>query len=88
MFPINYSVVEVTQNNLKIGDMVGLRLMRRERGSLITTSVPEKETPAPTDFFSVSVGSHSQVYSKLLLANVNDVSIYCYLNLKKKKKET
>lgn len=71
------SVVEITQNVMNIGDVVRLRLMRRERGSLIATSVPaeEKEIPAPTDFFSVSEANsqHCQVYSKLLLANVGDV---------------
>lgn len=58
---------------MNVGDNVKLRLMRRERGSLIATSVPEKEIPAPTAFFSVSDNSHCQVYSKLLLANVENV---------------
>ncbi|XP_043468016.1 RING finger protein 10 isoform X2 [Leptopilina heterotoma] len=67
------SVVEIEQNVINVGDNVKLRLMRRERGSLIATSVPEKEIPAPTAFFSVSDNFHCQIYSKLLLANVDNI---------------
>lgn len=66
--------MEITQTSMNIGDKVRLRLMRRERGSLIATAVPEKETLGPTDFFYVTDDSHCQVYSKLLLATPNDVS--------------
>lgn len=85
-FVVFCSVVEIEQNVINVGDAVKLRLMRRERGSLIATSVvsegQKKEIPAPTAFFSVSDNFHCQIYSKLLLANIENVSV-CALDKKK-----
>lgn len=67
------SVVEMTQNLVNTGDRVRLRLMRRERGSLIAVPVEETETPIPLTFVSVTEQNATQIYSKLLLADVADV---------------
>ncbi|KOC64579.1 RING finger protein 10, partial [Habropoda laboriosa] len=66
------SVTEVTQSTLNLGDTITLRLMRREKGSLLT--VPVGSTiQNPTNFFQVSETVSNQVYSKLLIANTKDV---------------
>lgn len=67
------SFVEVSQNHLGVGDEVKLRLMRRERGSLIAVPVCETETALPSNFASVAEANSGAIYSKLLLANVSDV---------------
>ncbi|XP_043281538.1 RING finger protein 10 [Venturia canescens] len=67
------SFVEVSQNHLGVGDEVKLRLMRRERGSLIAVPVCETETTLPTNFASVAEANSREIYSKLLLASVSDV---------------
>ena len=66
------SVTEITQDTLNLGDIVTLRLMRREKGSLL--AVPfGSTTQSPTNFFPASETISRQVYSKLLIANTNDV---------------
>ncbi|XP_076669031.1 E3 ubiquitin-protein ligase RNF10 isoform X1 [Andrena cerasifolii] len=66
------SVTEITQDTLNLGDIVTLRLMRREKGSLL--AVPFGSiTQSPTNFFPASETISRQVYSKLLIANTNDV---------------
>ncbi|XP_024944148.1 RING finger protein 10 [Cephus cinctus] len=67
------SVVEITQTALNVGDTVTLRLMRRERGSLLAMPVDETESFIPTTFFSLSENIRGSVYSKLLFANNNNV---------------
>ncbi|XP_034946222.1 RING finger protein 10 [Chelonus insularis] len=67
------SVIEVTQINMNIGDIISLRLMRRKRGSLLAIPVEEHETSDPPSFFSVSDNPQNQIYSKLLLADVDDI---------------
>ncbi|KAL2721086.1 RING finger protein 10 [Vespula maculifrons] len=67
------SVIEVTQNAVNLGDPITLRLMRRERGSLIAMPASEPITATPTTFFQVSKGCNKQVYSKLLIANPKDI---------------
>ncbi|XP_076245261.1 E3 ubiquitin-protein ligase RNF10 [Calliopsis andreniformis] len=66
------SVTEITQNALGSGDIVTLRLMRREKGSLLAVPVGST-TQNPTNFFPASETLSRQVYSKLLIANVEDV---------------
>ncbi|KAG7208989.1 hypothetical protein KM043_015156 [Ampulex compressa] len=66
------SVVEISQNALNSGDVVTLRLMRREKGSLLATPVGST-IHNPTNFLSASKNTNNQIYSKLLLANVHDV---------------
>ncbi|CAK9796034.1 RING finger protein 10 [Anthophora quadrimaculata] len=66
------SVTEVTQNTLNLGDTITLRLMRREKGSLLAVPVGSINQN-PTNFFPVSESVSSQVYSKLLIANTKDV---------------
>lgn len=66
------SVVEVTQTALNLGDTVTLRLMRREKGSLLAIPVGSV-TQSPTNFFSVSEIIGKQAYSKLLTATVKDI---------------
>ncbi|XP_076282228.1 E3 ubiquitin-protein ligase RNF10 [Lasioglossum baleicum] len=66
------SVTEITQNTLNLGDIVTLRLMRRERGSLLAApvgSIPQN----PTNFFSAAETISNEVYSKLLIANTDYV---------------
>ncbi|XP_003705539.1 E3 ubiquitin-protein ligase RNF10 [Megachile rotundata] len=66
------SVTEVAQSTLNLGDTVTLRLMRREKGSLLAVPVGSV-TQSPTNFFPLSEAISSQVYSKLLIANSEDV---------------
>ncbi|OAD56762.1 RING finger protein 10, partial [Eufriesea mexicana] len=66
------SVSEVTQSTLNLGDIVTLRLMRREKGSLLAVPVGSI-LQTPTNFFPVSETISTQVYSKLLIANRDDV---------------
>ncbi|XP_017877027.1 RING finger protein 10 [Ceratina calcarata] len=66
------SVIEITQSTLNSGDTVTLRLMRRERGSLFAVPVGSMNQN-PIDFFPVSDTISNQVYSKLLIANTEDV---------------
>ncbi|XP_058800083.1 E3 ubiquitin-protein ligase RNF10 [Phymastichus coffea] len=67
------SVVEITENSLNIGDHITLRLMRRQKGSMLAVPVSDIEACPPTTFLSVAENSCQQVYSKLLLANDNDI---------------
>ncbi|XP_012349997.1 RING finger protein 10 [Apis florea] len=66
------SVNEVTQSTLNLGDTITLRLMRREKGSLLAVPVGSV-IQNPTNFFPVSDIISNQVYSKLLIANTKDV---------------
>ncbi|XP_043787234.1 RING finger protein 10 isoform X2 [Apis laboriosa] len=66
------SVNEVTQSTLNLGDTITLRLMRREKGSLLAVPVGSI-IQNPTNFFPVSESISNQVYSKLLIANTKDV---------------
>lgn len=66
------SVIEITQSTLNSGDTVTLRLMRRERGSLFAVPVGSMNQ-SPNDFFPVSDAISNQVYSKLLIANTENV---------------
>lgn len=66
------SVTEITQSMLNLGDIVTLRLMRRERGSLL--AVPVGSVPQnPTNFFPAADTISNEVYSKLLIANTDHV---------------
>lgn len=66
------SVTEITQSMLNLGDIVTLRLMRRERGSLL--AVPVGSVPQnPTNFFPAADAISNEVYSKLLIANTDHV---------------
>ncbi|XP_066594489.1 E3 ubiquitin-protein ligase RNF10 [Prorops nasuta] len=67
------SVVEIKQTALNVGDTVVMRLMRREKGSLLITPVLEEETPIPKNFLSVTDNEAHLVFSKLLIANVQYV---------------
>lgn len=67
------SVVEVTQNAVNLGDSITLRLMRREKGSLLAIPASESFTPTPMTFFPVSKEHNEQVYSKLLIASPSDI---------------
>lgn len=49
--------------------------MRREKGSLLAVPVQDIESCPPATFLSVAENSCQPVYSKLLLANDNDVSL-------------
>lgn len=70
---ISFSVVEITRNTYNLGDTINLRLMRREKTSLFATPVESMIHP-PTTFLSVSESAANQIYSKLLIANIKDVS--------------
>jgi len=67
------SVVEITRSSFNLGETVNLRLMRREKNSLFAMPVKSVIQP-PTTFLSVSENAGNQIYSKLLIANVKDVS--------------
>ncbi|KAF7988768.1 hypothetical protein HCN44_007078 [Aphidius gifuensis] len=67
------SVVEITEYPLNIGDSVNLRLMRRKRGSLLAMPVQEIDTLDPTNFINVA-DHNNQIFSKLLIANNDDVN--------------
>lgn len=70
------SVIEITQTPINIGDNIKMRLMRRQRGSLLAIPVPELNTITKTDpetFFRITDEPPSQIYSKLLLANAKDI---------------
>ncbi|XP_053972100.1 RING finger protein 10 [Hylaeus volcanicus] len=66
------SVTVITQTALNSGDNVTLRLMRREKGSLLAVPVGSV-TEIPTNFFPASETISSHVYSKLLIASTDDV---------------
>ncbi|XP_043250349.1 RING finger protein 10 [Colletes gigas] len=66
------SVTEITQSMLNSGDIVTLRLMRREKGSLLAVPVGAA-VQSPTNFFPASDPISKEVYSKLLIASTNDV---------------
>ncbi|XP_031844702.1 E3 ubiquitin-protein ligase RNF10 [Nomia melanderi] len=66
------SVTEITQTMLNIGDIVTLRLMRREKGSLLAVPVGFA-TQNPINFFSAAEIIGKEVYSKLLIANTDVV---------------
>lgn len=68
-----FSVNEVTQSTLNLGDTITLRLMRREKGSLLAVPVGSL-IQNPTNFFPLSETISNQVYSKLLIASTEDVS--------------
>lgn len=67
------SVVEVTQQAVNQGDTITLRLMRREKGSLLAMPANEPHTSTPMMFFPVSEECSKQVYSKLLIAHTSDI---------------
>lgn len=70
---MSFSVTEITQNAFNLGETISLCLMRREKNSLF--AIPVKSTmQSPTTFLSVSENADSQIYSKLLIADVKDVS--------------
>ncbi|XP_043522642.1 RING finger protein 10 isoform X1 [Frieseomelitta varia] len=66
------SVNEITQSTLNLGDIITLRLMRREKESLLAVPVGSS-IQNPTNFFSVSETLSKEVYSKLLIASTEDV---------------
>lgn len=66
------SVKEITQSTLNLGDIITLRLMRREKESLLAVPVGSL-VQNPTNFFSVSETLSKEVYSKLLIASTEDV---------------
>ncbi|XP_012256522.2 RING finger protein 10 [Athalia rosae] len=69
------SVVEVTQKAWNVDDTVCLRLMRRERDSLLAVPVdPTSNISVPTTFFSLLQDNTDVIYSKLLLANSNNLA--------------
>lgn len=72
-FVFCFSVNEITQSTLNLGDIITLRLMRREKDSLLAVPVGSL-VQNPTNFFSVSETLSKEVYSKLLIANTEDVS--------------
>lgn len=72
-FLFYFSVNEVTQSTLNLGDTITLRLMRREKGSLLAVPVGSL-IQNPTNFFPLSETNRNQVYSKLLIASTEDVS--------------
>ncbi|XP_014480354.1 PREDICTED: RING finger protein 10 [Dinoponera quadriceps] len=69
------SMVEITQTTFNLGDTLNLRLMRRERGSVLATPVESAAHPTPpaATFLPVSANSDNQIYSKLLIASVQDI---------------
>ncbi|XP_011168526.1 RING finger protein 10 isoform X1 [Solenopsis invicta] len=66
------SVVEITRSTFNLGETITLCLMRREKNSLFATPVKSAIQP-PTTFLSVSENANNQIYSKLLIANVQDI---------------
>lgn len=71
---MSFSVVEITQNTFNLGDVLTLRLMRRGKDSVFGMPVGSK-MHTPTTFLSISENSTNEIYSKLLIANVEDVSL-------------
>lgn len=72
---VSFSVIEITRSTFSLGETVNLYLMRREKNSLFATPVKSAIQP-PTTFLSVSENAGNHIYSKLLIANVKDVSLY------------
>lgn len=70
-----FSMVEITQTTFNLGDTLNLRLMRREKDSVLATPVESTMYASPpATFLSVSENSNNEIYSKLLIASVQDVS--------------
>ncbi|XP_012536318.1 RING finger protein 10 [Monomorium pharaonis] len=66
------SVIEITRSMLNLGETITLCLMRREKNSLFATPVKSAVQP-PAKFLSVSENVDTQIYSKLLIANIKDI---------------
>lgn len=66
-------MAEVTQSAFNVGDTVNLRLMRKERDSLL--AVPVENPLTPKSFVSLTDNLDNEIYSKLLIAKPADVSI-------------
>lgn len=73
-------MVEITRSTFNLGETITLCLMRREKNSLFATPVKSTIQP-PTTFLSVSENADNKIYSKLLIANVKDVSLFKKLNV-------
>ncbi|XP_014215587.1 RING finger protein 10 isoform X2 [Copidosoma floridanum] len=63
----------INEDTLNIGNEITLRLMRREKKSLISMPVGDTEIPVPAQFLSISEKSCKEAYSKLLLAQEKDI---------------
>ena len=69
------SVVTVSHTQFSVGKEITMRLMKRERGSLVALPV-EQCGIRPTDkLLSVSETLVDTIYSKLLLATPQEVSL-------------
>lgn len=66
------SVTEITQTTLNLGDIITLRLMRREKGTLLAVPVGSVNQN-PTNFFPAADAMSNEVYSKLLVADTDHV---------------
>ncbi|XP_046622265.1 RING finger protein 10 isoform X1 [Neodiprion virginianus] len=68
------SFVQITQKVWNVDDTVTLRLMRRERGSLLAIPVGDSfQAASPTTFFTLLQDDPNIIYSKLLLADFNKI---------------
>ncbi|EZA53151.1 hypothetical protein DMN91_005389 [Ooceraea biroi] len=66
------SVTVITRSTFALGDIISLRLMRREKDSLFAVPAELAIRP-PTTFLSVSESADNKIYSKLLIASVKDI---------------
>lgn len=58
-----------------MGDQVTLKLMRREKGSLLAIPVTNPQIDPPVSFSYLTDNIDNQAHSKLLIAEFTDVSI-------------
>lgn len=61
------------QTQYNIGSKITFQLMKRERGSNVTIPVSEVTSRTSNALLRVSENQHTTVYSKLLLANYENV---------------
>jgi hypothetical protein len=76
VFIFSFSVIAVPHMQLSVGEEVTMRLMKRERGSLVALPV-EQCGIRPTDqLLSVSETAVDTVHFKLLLATPQEVIVF------------
>jgi hypothetical protein len=69
-------VIAVPHIQLSVGEEVTMRLMKRERGSLVALPVDQCGIRPTGQLLSVSETIVDTVYSKLLLATPQEVNVF------------
>ena len=76
MFIFSCSVIAVPHMQLSVGEEVTMRLMKRERGSLVALPVEQCGIHPTDQLLSVSETAVDTVHCKLLLATPQEVTVF------------